>query len=171
MEIAVQSAANLITELIRLSRYNVSSYYLQTFNKVLLNVLLDKYYDNPFHTVMPLTELCIIKTKTTLDYCIRKAGYAAGISSTILYSTLPKYLTIWIHPHEVLIRIGKTRSLYTLYTNGPIAWQPSNRLILQPSIQTVFRRFSIAVITKAEKNFENILRRVTSFIYFNPVWY
>ena len=97
MSLEIRSAANFIVHLVKISKHNICEYQLKRFNKALVKHLKQRYYDhwNPEYPLRGSGYRCI-RINQNLDMNIELAGQSVGLSSDVLYSSLPKDLIIWI---------------------------------------------------------------------------
>jgi len=129
MKLEVQSAANFLVHLVRLSRRNVTEFQLNKFNDALIDVLRRRYSDHWFpERPFKGSGYRCIRINGMMDSLIGSAGETVGLSSKFLHSIFPSELTLWIDPKEVSYRIGENGSICVLYehTEGVSdPWRPT----------------------------------------------
>ena len=125
MSLEIRSAANFIVHLVKISKHNICEYQLKRFNKALVKHLKQRYYDhwNPEYPLRGSGYRCI-RINQNLDMNLELAGQSVGLSSDVLYSSLPKDLIIWIDPKEVSFRITETGRICTIFDNDLCPWHP-----------------------------------------------
>ena len=109
MLLELQSASNFLVHLIRLShRVNISEVLLQKFKQSLVEVLKRRYRDHWFiEKPFKGSGYRCIRINGKMDPVICQAGDACGLSSTLIHSTFPSELTMWIDPLEVRKKVEK----------------------------------------------------------------
>ncbi|TRY70003.1 hypothetical protein TCAL_07331 [Tigriopus californicus] len=132
MKLELQSAANFLIHLIRLGRRNINEAQLEKFRLALVEVLRRRYRDHWFpEKPFKGSGYRCIRINGKMDPVIAQAGESCGLQATLVLSTFPSELTMWIDPLEVSYRIGENGSICVLYefkeaNNEP--WKPSVRI-------------------------------------------
>lgn len=131
MHLEVESAANLVTHFLRLSKAIMHDEQLNTFNKQLVKYLTLKYSQNsnwkperPFFR----SRIRAISTFNCLPESeLYKAANKSNIKLSLLLKALPKDLLIWVDPGKVSYRItnGPEYTIFT-YLGPPIPWSPNS---------------------------------------------
>jgi protein Tob/BTG len=129
MKLELQSASNFLVHLVRLGRANLSETQLERFQNAVIEVLQRRYRDHWFpEKPYKGSGYRCIRINGKLDPVIVQAGETCGLSPTIIRSTFPSELTMWIDPLEVSYRIGENGSICVLYEfkEGPSnePWKP-----------------------------------------------
>ena len=115
MKLEVDSAANFLSHIVKLSKKDLSEKKLKNFKKNIIK-LLRKRYNNYWDPQRPLigSSFRCIRINERMDPVIGQAGDECGIPSHILHQILSP-LTIWVDPREVTYRIRENSSIYILY--------------------------------------------------------
>ena len=124
MSLEIQSAANFITELIRISNQDISKNTLNRLNSHLVNELQHKF-SHFWHPERPYagSGLRCIRINDRLDNIIDLACKAVGLCPNAIYASLKnKSLILWIDPGQVSFKIHEETCI--LYENDLLPWQP-----------------------------------------------
>lgn len=127
MLLEIQSASNFLAHLVKLGRTNLSESQLELFQKSILDVLRQryKYHWFPEKPHKGSGYRCI-RINGKLDPVVEQAADQSGVSSTLIKTTFPPELTIWIDPAEVSYRIGENGSICVLFdTSYKEPWKPT----------------------------------------------
>lgn len=128
-KLELQSACNFLVHLIKLGRRNINENQLEKFNLALVEVLRRRYRDHWFpEKPFKGSGYRCIRINGKMDPVIAQAGESCGFSPSLIHSTFPSELTMWIDPLEVSYRIGENGSICVLYehkegVNEP--WRPN----------------------------------------------
>ena len=153
MALEVQSTANFLTHLMRLSwrlrkhqDNNSTEAKLTNFRDSLIKALRRRYRDHwipdkPFKGSGYRT----LRITDKMDPVIAEAGNNCGLSSQYLLEIFP-YLTVWVDPGEVTYRIGENDNICVLYKyneNVTEPWKPSLNNNQQPGkFKTILNQLS-----------------------------
>lgn len=119
MSLEIQSAADFIVNLVKISKHNsVSEYQLTRFNNAIVQTLKERYccHWNPELPWRGEGYRCI-RINKNLDMLIELAGKSVGLSAKILKLSLPEDLIIWINPNLVSFRIKEYGNICIIYEN------------------------------------------------------
>lgn len=136
MKLELQSAAYFLVHLIKLGRRDINEKQLEKFQLALVEVLRRRFRghwfpDKPFKG----SGYRCIRINGKMDPVIAQAGESCGLSASLVHSTYPSELTMWIDPLEVSYRIGENGSICVLYeykegVNEP--WKPRGSVMRRP---------------------------------------
>jgi protein Tob/BTG len=123
MKNEIQSAANLITHIIRLARLNISEAKLMKFNKCLIEAMFQRFRDHWIpERPQKGTGYRTMRFNGTEEPLTAQAAKNSSISYSILIQAIP-IMIFWIDPFEVCYRFGENGSIYVLYDrNSPGPW-------------------------------------------------
>ncbi|XP_036415219.1 protein BTG2 [Colossoma macropomum] len=145
----VSAAASFVSRLLR-SRGFLSEKQLQVFRDCLQQALSEHYQHHWFpDRPQKGSGYRCIRINHEMDPLIGKAACRIGLTSSQLFSLLPRELTLWVDPYEVSYRIGEDGSICVLYEAEPPAPAPS------PFDQTLSckNRFMMGGRTSPPKNY------------------
>ncbi|KAL7843834.1 hypothetical protein AOLI_G00253460 [Acnodon oligacanthus] len=120
----VSAAASFVSRLLR-SRGFLSEKQLQVFRDS-LQLALSEHYQHHWFPDRPQkgSGYRCIRINHEMDPLIGKAACRIGLTSSQLFSLLPRELTLWVDPYEVSYRIGEDGSICVLYEAEPPAPAP-----------------------------------------------
>ncbi|XP_017543607.1 protein BTG2 [Pygocentrus nattereri] len=145
----VSAAASFVSRLLR-SRGFLTEKQLQVFRDSLQHALSEHYQHHWFpDRPQKGSGYRCIRINHEMDPLIGKAACRIGLTSSQLFSLLPRELTLWVDPYEVSYRIGEDGSICVLYEAEPPAPAPS------PFDQTLTckNRFMMGGRTSPPKNY------------------
>ncbi|XP_072521770.1 protein BTG2 [Salminus brasiliensis] len=145
----VSAAASFVSRLLR-SRGFLSEKQLQVFRDYLQQSLSEHYQHHWFpDRPQKGSGYRCIRINHEMDPLIGKAASRIGLTSSQLFSLLPRELTLWVDPYEVSYRIGEDGSICVLYEAEPPAPAPSP---YDPSLNCK-NRFMMGGRTSPPKNY------------------
>ena len=122
----IESVANLITHLMKLSNSGIEQSKLNIFKSVLISILTDRYSRSVWKPNDPLFESDSrkIKIERWLPLRVQVAYQTANICEFVFRNALPKVLIISPNPGSVTFQIGENGPECQLYhKDGPcMAW-------------------------------------------------
>ncbi|KAI4887742.1 hypothetical protein NFI96_017183 [Prochilodus magdalenae] len=121
----VSAAASFVSRLLR-SRGCLSETQLRMFRERLQQALSEHYQHHWFpDRPQKGSGYRCIRINHEMDPLIGQAACKIGLTSSELFSLLPRELTLWVDPYEVSYRIGEDGSICVLYEVEPPAPAPS----------------------------------------------
>ncbi|KAH3819888.1 protein BTG2-like [Dreissena polymorpha] len=115
MKEEIKSAVDFLTNILR-SKNEINHDKSSQFNAVLQNILSARYQDHWFpEKPFKGSGFRCIRLNHNVDPLILQAGKICGLNHSILESTFPPELTIWVDPRDVSFRIGENGSVGILY--------------------------------------------------------
>jgi len=116
MRLEIESAANFLSNLLRLHADVLTPAQLQVF-RATMETLLATHYQQHWFPEKPFkgSGYRCLRINHKMDPMIAKAGLACGINEQALRQLFPNELTMWIDPKEVSYRIGENGSICVLY--------------------------------------------------------
>ncbi|XP_062606436.1 protein BTG1-like [Saccostrea cucullata] len=118
MKKEVKSAVDFLAKILRTSKY-VNEQQVSIFNESLQNLLCAKYENHWFPSKPNKgSGFRCIRINHSKDPLILQAGLSCGLSDNVLFSIIPKELTIWVDPFDVSYRIGENGSIGVLFESN-----------------------------------------------------
>lgn len=116
MRLEIESAANFLSDLLRLHSSCVTSQQLEQFRLTIIDHLVVNYQkhwfpDQPFKG----SGYRCLRINHKMDPMLTRAGQLCGLDDSALRTLLPNELTLWIDPQEVSYRIGENGSICVIY--------------------------------------------------------
>ncbi|XP_028854548.1 protein BTG2 [Denticeps clupeoides] len=111
----VSAAAGFVSRLLK-ARGLLSEYQLRLFSDGLRQALSEHYQHHWFpDRPQKGSGYRCIRINHEMDPIIGKAACRIGLTSELMFSLLPRELTLWVDPFEVSYRIGEDGSICVLY--------------------------------------------------------
>lgn len=118
MKKEVKSAVDFLANILRTSKY-VNEQQVQIFNENMQHLLSSKYENHWFPSKPNKgSGFRCIRINHSMDPLILQAGRSCGLSDTVIFSSIPKELTIWVDPFDVSYRIGENGSIGVLFESN-----------------------------------------------------
>lgn len=116
----VISAVDFVKKLLKAGNPSISVETLDKFGANLRDVMMSHYKTHWFpEAPFKGSGYRCVRLYHKVDPLIIKAGSASGLDADLLYTSLPKELTMWVDPGEVSYRIGENGSICVLYEFKP----------------------------------------------------
>ena len=116
MKCEIESAANFLSNMLKLHSNVLTSEQLERFKDAIETHLQNQYQHHwfPDRPTKGSGYRCI-RINHKLDPLLSKAGQSCGIDSQRLSTIFPNELTLWVDPQEVSYRIGENGSICVLF--------------------------------------------------------
>ncbi|CAG2103921.1 unnamed protein product [Medioppia subpectinata] len=127
MRLEVESAANFLSDLLRVHQSCPSAPLLERFRLTIIDHLVALYVDHwfPDRPNKGSAYRCL-RINHKMDPTLAAAGRLCGLNDAVLRMLFPNELTLWIDPQEVSYRIGENGSICVIY-------EPLNTLSPSPT--------------------------------------
>lgn len=116
MKFEIESAANFLSNLLKLHSNILSPEQLDRFREA-IESCLEGHYENHWFPDRPTkgSGYRCIRINHKMDPLLAKAGKSCGLDNQALKTIFPNELTLWIDPKEVSYRIGENGSICVLF--------------------------------------------------------
>lgn len=115
MKNEVKSAVDFLANILRTSKH-VSEQQVHIFKENLQNLLSSKFENHWFPSKPNKgSGYRCIRINHKMDPLLLQAGHSCGLNETVIFSIIPKELTIWVDPFDVSYRIGENGSIGVLF--------------------------------------------------------
>jgi protein Tob/BTG len=116
MRLEIESAANFLSDLLRLHSQCLAPQQLEQFRLTIIDHLLSHYQKHWFpEKPFKGSGYRCLRINHKMDPMLAKAGLMCGLNDSTLRTFLPNELTLWIDPNEVSYRIGENGSICVIY--------------------------------------------------------
>jgi protein Tob/BTG len=116
MRLEIESAANFLSDLLRLHSQCLAPQQLEQFRLTIIDHLLSHYQKHWFpEKPFKGSGYRCLRINHKMDPMLAKAGLMCGLNDSALRTFLPNELTLWIDPNEVSYRIGENGSICVIY--------------------------------------------------------
>lgn len=135
MKFEIESAANFLSNLLKMHSSILSPEQLERFKEAIESHLEDHYQHHwfPDRPTKGSGYRCI-RINHKMDPILSKAGQSCGIDSKDLRTIFPNELTLWVDPSEVSYRIGENGSICVLFDGQPNDNDHHNKLSNKTSL-------------------------------------
>jgi len=125
MKCEIESAANFLSNLLRLHSSLLTGDQLENFRRSIETHLADHYQHHwfPDKPCKGSGYRCL-RINHKMDPIIAKAGVTCGLDESALRTVLPNELTLWVDPREVSYRIGENGSICVLFEGDSSQTKP-----------------------------------------------
>lgn len=118
MKNEVKSAVDFLANILRTSKH-VSEQQVHIFKENLQNLLSSKFENHWFPSKPNKgSGYRCIRINHKMDPLLLQAGHSCGLNETVIFSIIPKELTIWVDPFDVSYRIGENGSIGVLFESA-----------------------------------------------------
>lgn len=116
MKFEIESAANFLSNLLKLHSNILSPEQLDRFRGA-IESCLEGHYENHWFPDRPTkgSGYRCIRINHKMDPLLARAGKSCGLDNQALKTIFPNELTLWIDPREVSYRIGENGSICVLF--------------------------------------------------------
>ncbi|CAG2171474.1 unnamed protein product [Oppiella nova] len=119
MRVEIESAANFLSDLLRLHSHCPQPPLVEQFRLSIIDHLLANYThhwfpDRPFKG----SAYRCLRINHKMDPTLAKAGRLCGLTDAALRALLPNELTLWVDPNEVCYRIGENGSICHIFDSA-----------------------------------------------------
>lgn len=120
MKFEIESAANFLSNMLKMHSSILSPEQLERFKEAIESHLEDHYQHHwfPDRPTKGSGYRCI-RINHKMDPILSRAGQSCGIDSKDLRTIFPNELTLWVDPSEVAYRIGENGSICVLFDGQP----------------------------------------------------